>query len=735
MGITGSPFEASIVMASALLAAMIGLLATLRRGHWLTTLVFAASFLTMAAFQAGTLGILNAGSPGAARDWAIYLARTSSLASWLWLTLSVVLARSEPWQEIRNAGAYLALALIGCLAMSAAAGSPYVVREVAGSGGQSLVVFGTMGKVYLMYLVVVMVAVLMNLERMLRAAQASAQRRLRPMFLAFLAAILSELLVVSAGLLYGGIRATWMVASAVPMFISGVVTALALARRRLSDVSVPMARPVIYYSSVSLTIAGAFLLTMAVLSKILPALTPEWKRIVSVGFYLLAGGGGFVLTLSPRANRAVKRFVDRNFYANRYDYRREWERVSNSITPTARPEDICHQIEKLVCAVFDAERAAVYLREEGGGPFRRVHGPPAMPEEVAPDNALAVELERSRVPLVFAEVSHDIDLIPVVVENRTTIEALSAAVCAPLSVGGMLVGLLWLSDKGNDEDYSYEDVEFLGAMARQLAAALWFARQAEILAETRQFESLHRLSSFVLHDIKNQVSGLSLVVENARRHLANPDFQRDAMAVIERTVANLRELMSQVASVARPPEVRPEPCDLAEMLDEAVTATGLSLGERDGVRLDVLCNVRERVRVDRRLMLRVMVNLLTNAREAVSESGEIEVEAELVRRRPEGPGTLTLSVIDNGRGMSEEFIRTSLFKPFATTKAEGLGVGLAQCKAIVEAHGGTIAVERRAGRGTTFRVRVPVPARARADAGRGAAPPPAAAPVAREVAG
>ena len=81
MGITGSPFEASIVMASALLAAMIGLLATLRRGHWLTTLVFAASFLTMAAFQAGTLGILNAGSPGAARDWAIYLARTSSLVA------------------------------------------------------------------------------------------------------------------------------------------------------------------------------------------------------------------------------------------------------------------------------------------------------------------------------------------------------------------------------------------------------------------------------------------------------------------------------------------------------------------------------------------------------------------------------------------------------------------------------------------------------------------------------
>src|SRR5262245_22590517 len=111
---------------------MIGLLVTLRRGHWLTTLVFSAGFLVIAAFQAGTFGILHANTPIAARNWAIYLARTSALASWLWLALSVVLARSEPWHQVRNAGAYLALALVGCLGMSASAGSPHVIREVVG---------------------------------------------------------------------------------------------------------------------------------------------------------------------------------------------------------------------------------------------------------------------------------------------------------------------------------------------------------------------------------------------------------------------------------------------------------------------------------------------------------------------------------------------------------------------------------------------------------------------------
>ena len=115
--------------------------------------------------------------------------------------------------------------------------------------------------------------------------------------------------------------------------------------------------------------------------------------------------------------------------------------------------------------------------------------------------------------------------------------------------------------------HSLKDVEFMGSMTRQLGAALWSARLAEQLAETRQLESLNRLSSYVLHDIKNQVSGLSLVVENARRHIGNPDFQRDALAVVERTAANLKDLMKQVAAAAPPGEPAPEPCDLGTLLD------------------------------------------------------------------------------------------------------------------------------------------------------------------------
>jgi putative PEP-CTERM system histidine kinase len=720
MDLTASPIQASLVTASALLAAMIGILATLRRGHWLVTLMFSSAFLAMAAFQAGTLGMMNTDSTGSARMWASYLARVSALASWLWLSLSVVLARSDPWQQVRNSGAYLTLALAGCIGMAWAAGTPFVVRDVTGTGTDAVIVLGAMGKIYLMYLVVVMIAVVMNLERMLRTAQASAQRRLRPMFIAFLLGVLAELLVVSGGLLFGGLRVAWLGASAAPLFAAGAVTAMALARRRLSDMSVPLARPVIYYSSVSLTLAGAFLLTMAVLSKLLPMMTPEWKHAVSLMFYMLVGGGGLLLTLSPRSNRAVKRFIDRNFYANRYDYRREWERVSRALQPVGRPEDVARQIEALMRSVFDAERVAVYLRAdrdaaalESDGPsgaFDRLYGPAAMAPSLGAANPLVIELQRSGRAIQLREIATDLDLIPLMAENRPSVTALDAAIVAPLIVGDATIGILWLSDKRGDEEYSYEDVEFLGAMARQLAAALWFARQGEILAETRQMESLHRLSTFVMHDIKNHVSGLSLMLENARKHLSKPEFQKDMLHVLERTVASLRDLMEQVSGVTRPPLANPEPCDVERLIEDAMLAAGLRPGDPESAVASTLeIAVDHAVAVDHQLLNRLLVNLLVNAREALEgDGGHIAVSAAFENGAGPGSGMLRLSVADNGRGMSEDFVRQSLFRPFSSTKNAGLGIGLAQCKSIVDAHGGRIRAESRPGEGTTFTIDLPV---------------------------
>jgi len=703
--------QQAAVSASAMLLAAIGLIAVLQRGHWLTTLLFSASFLALAAFQAGALGLLRATDAGGARVWADYLARVSALTSWLWLSLSVLLGRPEPGRQLRESGAMLGISLAACVLLLLLARSTLVVDQVGVFGEGVVVQLGPLGKAYLGYLAVSMLLVLLNLEGMLRAAPASSQRRLGGLFLSILAAVLGELLVVSAGVLQGRVVGGWLAMAAPLVFVSGSTAALALARRRLRDMSIPVGRPVVYYSSVSITLAIGFLVLAFALSRVLPAMSDAFRALVVVGFLLFVAGGAVLLLVQPASGRAIRRFVDRNFYAYRYDYRREWGRVSRALTPSASPEEVCRQIESLAREIFDADHIAVHFREDPAGAFRLLYGPPGSPTSLEATHPVARWFERERWPVLFSDRGLDPELRQGIESSRLLRSSLGAAVCSPLAVDEPVIALLWLSPKRGDEAWADEDLEFLAAMSRQLASALWFSRQAERMAEARQLESLQRLSSFVLHDMKNHVSGLALVVENAKRHMGNPEFQRDAMSVVERTVRSLRELMSQVSGVSSPPAPQPAPVALRDLVSEALVESGLALESTPGLRVDVTVPTGAEAVLDRRQVGRVLVNLLVNAREAVPGTGTIGVRAITVSGA-DGTEEAVLEVSDSGRGMSEEFIRTRLFKPFSTTKKGGLGVGLAQCRGIVEAHGGTIDARSRPGEGTVFTVRIPFAARA-----------------------
>jgi|SRR5262245_10561306 len=707
MNVTWSAsLQQAAVSASAMLLTAIGLIAVLQRGHWLTTLLFSAAFMALGAFQAGVLGLLRATTSDGAHVWADYLARVSALTSWLWLSLSVMLGRPEPRRQLRESGAMLVLSLVTCVLLFVLARSSMVMDSARVEGESVVIVLGPLGKAYLGYLAVSMLLVLLHLEGMLRAAPASAQRRLGGLFLSILVAVLAELVVVSAGVLQGRIRGEWMATAAPVVFVAGSGAALALARRRLRDMSIPVGRPVVYYSSVSITLAVAFLVVTFALSRLLPAMTFQARVWTVVGSLVLVAGGAILLLVQPATGRAIRRFVDRNFYAYRYDYRREWGRVSRALSPSASPEEVCRQIETLAREIFDSDHVAVHFREDPAGAFRLLHGPPGSPTTLEATHPVVTWFDRERWPVLFSDRALDPELTRGLEASKLLRTSLGAAVCAPLAVDEPVIALLWLGPKRGDEAWADEDLEFLAAMSRQLASALWFSRQAERMAEARQLESLQRLSSFVLHDMKNHVSGLSLVVDNAKRHMGNPEFQRDAMTVVERTVRSLRDLMSQVSGVSSPPAPQPAPVSLRELVSEALAESGLALDATPGLLVEVTVPEGAQAVLDRRQLGRVIVNLLVNAREALQPPGTIGVRAITVSGA-DGLREAVIEISDTGRGMSEDFIRTRLFKPFSTTKKGGLGVGLAQCRGIVEAHGGTIDARSRPGEGTVFTVRIP----------------------------
>jgi signal transduction histidine kinase len=164
-------------------------------------------------------------------------------------------------------------------------------------------------------------------------------------------------------------------------------------------------------------------------------------------------------------------------------------------------------------------------------------------------------------------------------------------------------------------------------------------------------------------------------------------------------VAHINSLIERLGRLRSGLEVIPMASDLNELVLKALAG----FEDTAGINLIKSLHPLPKILLDREQMLKVLINLMFNAREAVSTDGEVRIETS------QANGWAVLAVSDNGCGMDPDFLNRSLFRPFQTTKKNGLGIGLFQSKMIVEAHLGKINVESQPGKGTTFRIALPLP--------------------------
>jgi signal transduction histidine kinase len=221
--------------------------------------------------------------------------------------------------------------------------------------------------------------------------------------------------------------------------------------------------------------------------------------------------------------------------------------------------------------------------------------------------------------------------------------------------------------------------------------------------ESRQLESFVRFSAMLTHDLKNAIEGLSLTVSNMEHHFDNPQFRADAMKGLTSATDKLKAL---VARLARPvtslsgEHRRPEKVDLVPILQRVIAVNAEPLRSKHKIVTRFPQSLY--AHVDAARIEEVIENLVINALEAMDKSGTLTIEA---GQTPSGAPTF--SVADTGRGMSQTFIDTRLYRPFSTTKKTGIGLGLYTCREVIQASAGTINVESVEGAGTTFRVVLP----------------------------
>ncbi len=454
------------------------------------------------------------------------------------------------------------------------------------------------------------------------------------------------------------------------------------------------------YTSVVVIILGVYLLFLGVIGEVIRLVGGDLETYLSVLAAFMAVLLLSLLIVLPSVGRRIRRFVDRHLYKGRIDFAAEWTKITDQISGILDLPTLVKTVAGFLEEAF-SEKVYVFLPVPGGSELGLYYPFGRQFERTVPVEGEAADwLWRLGEPIALATWEKQITSV----DEQDTLRALAAdlggAIAVPLLARRRFLGFAVLGERRDRPDYDDEDFEFLSAMAGPVAFAVLTGQVSEELLARREMESFNRLSTFVVHDLKNSVSMLSMLLQNARKHMNDPKFQQSALKTVEDAVARMQHLIGKLSGgrdVLRPAG---KPVNLNRFIEQIAAAAELQSHPR--VVYSLAAGEIPAAIGDAEHIRRTLENLIVNAVEAMGQGGTLTVTTDA--REVDGKQWVAVTVADSGCGMTTEFISTRLFKPFESTKKTGLGIGMYQIKKMVEADDGRIMVTSEPGVGTTFEV-------------------------------
>jgi hypothetical protein len=504
-----------------------------------------------------------------------------------------------------------------------------------------------------------------------------------------------DLVLYADGMLFGRLDGDIWVARGVANALVIPFVAVATARNTGWTVDMHVSRGVVYQSS-ALLLSGVFLLAVAGAGYLVRYLGGDWGRALQIELLFAALLFGTLVATSGRFRSRLKVFVSKHFFSYRYDYREEWLRFTRTLSSESA---VLRPPERAIAALADLVESpggALWLADEGGS-FRPAGRFNIVPPEhgIGRDEPLPTFLASTGWIVTLPDALREAEAYPGLDVPGWLRDMSGAWLVVPLQSGDALIGFVVLTDPRTKIDVDWEVRDLLKAAGRAAAAYLAQMRAAEALLESRKFDAFNRMSAFVVHDLKNLVAQLSLMLRNAERHRDNPEFQRDMLDTVAHVVSRMNGLMLQLRAGATPVE-NAHPVDLESIVRRVCAA------KRPGpeaIELALSPGLTGLGHEDR--LEHVIGHLVQNALDATAQGGSVRVST------GSEEGFSTIEVADTGPGMSPEFVRERLFKPFETTKSSGMGIGVYESQQYVNGLGGRILVDSREGEGTRVRVMLP----------------------------
>jgi hypothetical protein len=558
---------------------------------------------------------------------------------------------------------------------------------------ERMIYLGEAGYWFSMGVMMACVLSLVNIEATLSALSSEERWRIKFEVIGLVGMLAVLVFYYSQGLLYRSINAGWLPARSAVFIIA--VVCIGYSRFFRGSGTRVVVSQFIVYRSMTLLAVGLYLVILGLIGEGMEHFEVPYHRALVMIIFFAAGMFLIAMMLSNRLRRRAKVLLSKHFLALKRDYRTEWLAFTDKLAACRTTADLEQAILTAYGDAYGFAGAALYLRDRSKNTFRlkvQTRFSKGVPEFEPGPSLCSYFLTRNRVwnP-------GDAEYRPAPEEASFAARS-SASLVIPMVYGEQLEGLILLGSQLVPGELIYEDYDLMKIMARQAAVSLVSARLSEEITESREIAAVARVSSFVIHDLKNLASSLSLMLENTEIHMDDPEFRQDMIVTIRNSLAKMQRLIQRLRTMPEKSTLNIQQVDLdglcRETLAEVSSRKAQTTVHYTGSPVSLSADGEE--------IRKVVLNLLLNAFEAVPAQGRVTLEC------GKNGTDAFIRVSDNGHGMTEEYMRDHLWRPFRTTKDKGLGIGLYQCRQIVEAHGGAIGVESGYGRGSVFTVRLPL---------------------------
>lgn len=482
---------------------------------------------------------------------------------------------------------------------------------------------------------------------------------------------------------------------------------VSLRRGEMGQSGITLSRATAYYST-ALTASGLYLIAMAAAAYSLRQFGGTWSTVIQVIFVFGAGILLVALLASGTVRAHLKVFISKHFFRYKYDYRTEWLRFTDTLARDDPTLSLEARAIRAVADILDSPAGAIWLYQDDRCVLEGAWNMAASSLNEKQSQSLTRFLRETERVIDLDETLTDHEQY----KNLTIPEPLrniaQAWLIVPLLHQSGLLGFVLLARPRAPRALDWEDDDLLRTIGRHAASFLAEQAAARALAETREFEKLNRRFAFVLHDIKNLASQLSLIASNFRTHGDNPAFRAEMVDTLQDASARMKRMMDRLQAE--------ESCRPSGRLLRIKPLLERIVSTEQKQRIELDCDLDDAslaIAADKDRLEAVIRHLVENATEAVDGGGPIRIA---LRAQD---GSAVIEVVDNGRGMDHAYIRDELFRPFRTTKKHGFGIGAYQCREYARELGGDLEAISSPGSGTIMRITIPI-----AESQRPAAPVP-----------